>query len=214
MSAANSTLREDYFSHEQSLADLDVHSKVIARIESERMKADMTTQETNTLIYESEQFNIPDLWHTASLSRRKVLELREKVFGTGGRRLPPGVKGAHGRFNRLQWALDGQETLVDWMGRTESEVKEEGLIGDVSVETPAEEEEELVKHASIKPMWLLRFFNSWRVRWGWGNEKTTQEREMGMTETPKGTPELESPASERDLTAGMNPRSGTSTTPS
>lgn len=46
--------------------------------------------------------------------------------GTGsGRVLPEGVRGAHGKFNRLQQRLDGHEVVVDWLGRTESEVEEE-----------------------------------------------------------------------------------------
>lgn len=84
------------------------------------------------------------------MSRQKVLEMRHKVFGvhkvfdasetqgdssskkkkgkkvTGsGRVLPQGVRGAHGKFNRLQQRLDGREVVVDWLGRTESDVEEE-----------------------------------------------------------------------------------------
>lgn len=106
-----------------------------------------------------------DLWHIATPPRQKVLELREKVFGTGGRRLPPGVHGAHGRFNRLQWTLDGQERLVDYLGRTESEAEEESSVDPNSMFTMPPEED-LVEHPGIKPMWLLRFFTSWGARWG------------------------------------------------
>ena len=111
---------------------------------------------------------MPDLWHTATPPRQKVLELREKMFGTGGRRLPPGVHGAHGRFSRLQWTLDGQARLVDYLGRTESEAEEESSVdpNSVFIVPPEEEEEDLVEHPGIKPMWLLRFFTSWGARWG------------------------------------------------
>jgi hypothetical protein len=77
------------------------------------------------------------------------------------------VHGAHGRFNRLQWTLDGQARLVDYLGRTESEAEEESSVDPNSVFiVPPEEEEDLVEHPGIKPMWLLRFFTSWGARWG------------------------------------------------
>ena len=51
---------------------------------------------------------------------------KSKTTGTGsGRVLPEGVRGAHGKFNRLQQRLDGREVVVDWLGRTESEDEEE-----------------------------------------------------------------------------------------
>jgi len=76
------------------------------------------------------------------------------------------VHGAHGRFNRLQWTLDGRERLVDVLGRTESEVEEEeGLEAMGIAEHVDEEEEDVVENPRIKPMWLLRFFTSWGTRW-------------------------------------------------
>ena len=86
----------------------------------------------------------------------------------GGRRLPPGAHGAHGRFNRLQWTLDDRERLVDYLGRTEEEAAEENLVDPHSlfIIPPEEEEEDVVEHPGIKPMWLLRFFTSWGARWG------------------------------------------------
>ena len=90
-------------------------------------------QDTNILVYEAEQFRVDDLLQMTNPPREKVLQLREKVFGTGGRRLRPGVHGAHGRFNRLQWTLDGKGRLVDYMGRTESEAEEEAAVAAVVV---------------------------------------------------------------------------------
>lgn len=134
------------------------------------------TQERNTLLYESQQFRVHELWRMASPSRQKVLDLREKVFGTGGRRLPPGVKGAHGRFNRVQWTLDGNERLVDVMGRTESEVEEEDrLVANGIAEQTEEDEEDVVEHPGIKPMWLLRFFTSWGDKWSVKKEELPKE---------------------------------------
>jgi hypothetical protein len=54
---------------------------------------------------------------------------REGGQGQGpGRKLPEGVHGAHGSFNRLQWRLDGRGVLVDELGRTESEAEEEERV--------------------------------------------------------------------------------------
>lgn len=168
LSDTNALLREDYQNHLPFISSLDEHTRVISDIDAENARADKTSQATHTLRYESEQFQVPDLWHTATLPRQKVLELREKVFGSGGRRLPPGVHGVHGRFNRLQWTLDGQERLVDYLGRTDSEAEEESIVDphSVFILPPEEEEEDLVEHPGIKPMWLLRFFTSWGARWG------------------------------------------------
>jgi hypothetical protein len=165
LTETNTHLREDYQAHVPFLSDLEARTKVMSDIDAENARADKTSQATHTLRYESEQFSVPDLWHTATPPRQKVLALREKVFGTGGRRLPLGVHGAHGRFNRLQWTLDGRERLVDYLGRTESEAEEESVVDpDEMFNPPPEEDEDVVEHPGIKPMWLLRFFTSWGAR--------------------------------------------------
>ena len=158
------------------LSEVDTRAQIIADVEAERVTAETMTQERNTLLYESQQFRVHELWRMASPSRQKVLDLREKVFGTGGRRLPPGVKGAHGRFNRVQWTLDGNERLVDVMGRTESEVEEEDrLVANGIAEQTEEDEEDVVEHPGIKPMWLLRFFTSWGDKWSVKKEEPPKE---------------------------------------
>lgn len=158
------------------LSEVDTRAQIIADVEAERVRAETMTQERNTLLYESQQFRVHELWRMASPSRQKVLDLREKVFGTGGRRLPPGVKGAHGRFNRVQWTLDGNERLVDVMGRTESEVEEEDrLVANGIAEQTEEDEEDVVEHPGIKPMWLLRFFTSWGDKWSVKKEELPKE---------------------------------------
>ena len=189
MSNTNASLREDHHSHQQALSELVARTQVIAQIEAERVKAETTTQEFKTLRYESEQFRVDELWHMASLPRQKVLDLREKVFGTGGRRLPTGVRGAHGRFNRLQWTLDGGERLVDLMGRTESEAEEEAVLEAREISMRVEEEEEdVVKHPGIKPMWLLRFFTSWGARWSAKKEEPAKESSEPVQDPPKDAP--------------------------
>lgn len=177
----NTLLREDYQSHLPFLSDLEARTQVISNIDAENAKADKTSQATHTLRYEAEQFSIPDLWHTATPSRQKVLAFREKVFGTGGRRLPQGVHGAHGRFNRLQWTLDERERLVDHLGRTESEAEEEES-GVQFMGLQEEDEEDVVEHSGIKPMWLLRFFTSWGARWGAAAAQPEEDADKGSAE--------------------------------
>jgi hypothetical protein len=186
LSTTNASLREDYHSHQQALSDIMARTQVIAQIEAERVKAEMITQERKTLRYESEQFRVDELWHMASPPRQQVLDLREKVFGTGGRRLPTGVRGAHGRFNRLQWTLDGGERLVDLMGRTESEAEEEAGLETRGISMRVkEEEEDVVEHPGIKPMWLLRFFTSWGARWSAKKEEPAKEPSEPPQDQPK-----------------------------
>ncbi|KAJ7781220.1 hypothetical protein B0H16DRAFT_1671552 [Mycena metata] len=167
LSQTNAQLREDYQTHMRALAQVEQQTRAIADIDVEASKADKISQAQNTISYETQQFLVRDLWHIASPPRHATFALRDKVFGMGGRRLPPGKHGAHGRFNRLQWTLDGQERLVDHLGRTESEAEEESALDMEGFHLPpTEDEEEVVKHPSIRPMWLLRFFTSWGAKWG------------------------------------------------
>lgn len=168
LSTTSSLLREDYEAHHEFIASLDPAS-VLSDINGEYKKAEEFSQQTKTLVYESEQFNIPDLWQPVNHSRQQVFEFRDKVSGTGGRRLPHGVRGAHGQFNRLQWSLDGKPRLVDVYGRTQKEVEEEARAdprAQFSLPVTEEDEEDVVEHSSIKPMWLLRLFTRWGARWG------------------------------------------------
>jgi len=187
LSTTNTRLREDYHAHQPLISEIDNHTRVIADLEAQRAQT-VALQETNTLLYESAQFRLPELWRAVSPPRRRVLDLRDKAFGTGGRRLPTSVHGAHGRFNRLQWTLDGRERLVDWMGRTESEGEEEDKVdvADVVVPREEDEEEDVVEHPGIKPMWLLRFFNTWGARWGGLAATKKQEDEKATPAPAKG----------------------------
>ena len=145
--------------HLDAVRELGARSGVFSELDSENVKVDERLQATNALRYETEQVVLSELWHTASQSRHKVFEVRDKVFGTDRRRLARGMHGAHGKFNRVQWTVDGQKRLVDAVGRTESEAEEERKIVE---ESEAESEaDEVVEHPGIKPMWLLRFFTSW-----------------------------------------------------
>jgi len=181
---------------------------VLQDIESAKVKADGMTQETNALAYEFEQFHLEDLWHMASVPRAKVFAMREQVFGTG-RRLGQGVHGAHGHFNRVQWRVDGTEVLVDALGRTESEVEEErGLPGAHPILEEAEEGD-VVEHPSLRPTWLLRFFNYWGSRWG--TASSAVEKKDGVETTGEGqsvsvVDEAESSSVERNPVTPRKPR--------
>lgn len=199
LSETNSTLRDEYQEHNQKLSPFLSRGGVISEVESIRLKANSMTQETKALQYESGQFRPEYLWRIAEPARRKTLELREKIFGTG-RRLPQGVSGAHGQFNRLQWTLDGEGRLVDSYGRDESEVEEEAALGDL-VEflegVEEEDEEDVVQHPGLKPTWLLKFFTSWGARWGAGaailKKHDDTQIASAAPQIDLGTPRVQSP---------------------
>ncbi|TBU49553.1 hypothetical protein BD309DRAFT_947112 [Dichomitus squalens] len=166
LAAQNAKLHADHEGARGKLAELDARAGELQRLEALRTEAEALTQETNALAYESAQFLVEDLWHMAVQPRQRVLALREKVFGTG-RRLPQGVRGAHGPFNRVQWRLDGEQRLVDRLGRTENEAEEEEEFPVLpGMDMESEEEGDAVEHPSLKPTWLLRFFNYWGGRLG------------------------------------------------
>ncbi|KAF8076409.1 hypothetical protein FPV67DRAFT_1604951 [Lyophyllum atratum] len=160
LSNTNSLLREDYQSHLPFLSNLEAHAQVISRIDAANAKADKTSQATHTL-----------------------------HFRNGWAASPTGVHGAHGPFNRLQWTPDGRERLVDHLGRTESDAEEEEP-GIPYLGTQQEDEEDVVEHPGIKPMWLLRFFTSWGARWG-APAAVTQPKEdgAGKATIPETTPQ-------------------------
>ncbi|KAH7914333.1 hypothetical protein BJ138DRAFT_1144062 [Hygrophoropsis aurantiaca] len=187
LSFTNASLRSDYHTHQPLLSSLEMHTELVQQIEAAREEADSMTQQVQALIYESNQFRIDELWRTAIPPRQKVLELREKVFGMGGRRL---IRGA-----RVQWTLDGQERIVDAWGRTESEAEEEKRAGAGIVEEDEEDEEieeaAAVEHTAMKPMWLLRFFTSWSARWGWSAVKSADAAVTAPSESGVDHPETD-----------------------
>ncbi|KAH9938141.1 uncharacterized protein B0H18DRAFT_1099992 [Fomitopsis serialis] len=172
LSRTNTHLRTDHERARPGLAELRERAGLLHQVEAARARADVLTQETQALAYESAQYLVEDLWHMAVQPRRRVFALREKTFGTG-RKHPQGVRGAHGRFNRVQWTLDGRERLVDALGRTESEAEEEeGLPGADAIDMEESEDEvDAVQHQSLRPTWLLNFFNYWGSKWGAAGQK-------------------------------------------
>lgn len=182
LSSSNSSLLREYNSKQVVIDTLQARAGVLQDIEAARAHADAMTQETNALAYESAQFLVDDLWHMAASPRQKALAIRERVFGTG-RRLPQGVRGAHGRFNRMQWALDGSTRLVDVHGRTESEAEAEAELPWIRPTYRDEDEGDVVEHANLKPTWLLRFFNYWGSRWGIPKTHAKEKEEGREDET-------------------------------
>ena len=164
LSQINAYLREDYEAHQPELASAESRVKIIAEIEGARDKAYTMLQDTHALSYEAAQFHVAGLWHSVASQRQKVFEMRSRVFDTGRR--APGA----GKFNRVLWTLDGQETHVDWAGRTEEEVMEEHGLNDMQLleEEEEEEREEREREAAPKPppSWLLKMIASWGNRWG------------------------------------------------
>jgi hypothetical protein len=62
------------------------------------------------------------------------------------------------------------------MEKTESEVEEEDrLVANGIAERAEEDEEDVVEHPGIKPMWLLRFFTSWGDKWSVKKEEPLKE---------------------------------------
>ena len=185
LSAQNARLHADHEGARGALSALDVRAGELQRLEALRTDAEGLTQETHALAYESAQFLVEDLWHMAAQPRQRVLALRETVFGTG-RRLPQGVRGAHGPFSRVQWTLDGEGRLVDRMGRTESEAEEEEDLPHLpGMEMETEEEADAVEHQNLKPTWLLRFFNYWGGRLG-----------LSRTQEPPAPPDAQAKSAE------------------
>ncbi|KAF7790804.1 hypothetical protein EIP86_001761 [Pleurotus ostreatoroseus] len=193
LSSSNSVLHQDYIDNQHTIEEVKARAGILQDIEEARTRADAMTQETNALAYESAQFLVDDLWHMAAAPRRKVLDMRERVFGSG-KRLPQGVRGAHGHFNREQWTLGGQDRLVDSLGRTESEAEEEyGLPGALLPEP--EDDTEVVEYANFKPTWLLRMFNYWGSKWRTSgsvpNKEKTEDKHEGherrTSDTSTGT---------------------------
>jgi len=164
LSQINAYLREDYEAHQPELTSAESRVKIIAEIEGARDKAYTMLQDTHALSYGAAQFHVPGLWHSVASQRQKVFEMRSRVFDTG-RRAPGAAK-----FNRVLWTLDGQETHVDWAGRTEEEVMEEHGLNDMQLleEEEEEEREERKREAAPKPppSWLLKMIASWGNRWG------------------------------------------------
>jgi len=186
LSQMNAYLREDYEAHQADLANAESRVKIIAEIEAARDKAYTMLQDTHALSYEAAQFHVPGLWHAVAPQRQKVFEMRSRVFDTGRR------TGA-GRFNRVLWTLDGQETHVDWAGRTEEEVVDEHGLHDMQLlEEEEEEREEREREAAVPkppPSWLLKMIASWGNRWGAGRKKVddTATKSPPIVDGDRGT---------------------------
>ena len=107
-------------------------------IEQALASAETTGAETDALRYETNFFDVASLWRMAQAPRLRVFAIRDRVFSVRGRRRVGAFDHApdgHGRFNRLQPRLDGRTRLVDYLGRTESDVEEESeLPEDVHME--------------------------------------------------------------------------------
>jgi len=55
---------------------------------------------------------------------------------------------------------------------------------------PTDDEEEVVKHPAMRPMWLLRFFTSWGAKWG-ANQPDADAKAKASSESSSETSESE-----------------------
>ena len=60
---------------EALVAELRERTGILHQVEAARARADVLTQETQALAYESAQYLVEDLWHMAVQPRRRVLAL-------------------------------------------------------------------------------------------------------------------------------------------
>lgn len=185
-SDTNEVLRKYHEDHAELIQDLAGKSQIVADIEEAVSQAESAAAETDALLYEANFLDVHTLWRMAQGPRRRVFAIRDRVFGVRstsasglgdarGKRYPAA---SHGRFNRVQRCLDGSERLVDFLGRTESEVEEESALPEImpdgadgADEEEDEEEaverhlraEEVVEEAQVKALstWLLTLFTKW-----------------------------------------------------
>jgi len=169
LATSNEALQQDYNNHHEFLSNLSSHPESLQRVEAARAAAYANRQQVAALEYEAGQFRRQDLWEAAIAPRAKVLELRNKVFGSD-------AVGSRKRRG-MQWTLGGETREVDAWGRTDSEEEEERRagagLGDLRVlredtEDEMSEAEGEDEHTAVltQPMWLLKFLTSWTARLG------------------------------------------------
>ncbi|KIY65858.1 hypothetical protein CYLTODRAFT_378722 [Cylindrobasidium torrendii FP15055 ss-10] len=109
---------------------------VLGVLDTERVRGAKMMQGVNTLWYEAEQMGMRDAWTAAVEGRRKVVEVRGKVFGTRAGATPSDPRADQVRRRKWkgearQWRVNGEDVMVDRYGRTESEAEEEGRLEDI-----------------------------------------------------------------------------------
>ncbi len=165
---SNNLLRQGLHKREQRVRDLSDKSEITKEVDKTRHDANKVARDSDAMEYESMGFNVRRLWQQAAVPRHRVFEIRKRVSGAriasfaDASRSHPVV---HGRFNRIQTALDGTERLVDWMGRTEEEVAEEA---DLPETMPMEDElsedgtaQLVARRLGPTNGWFLELFTKW-----------------------------------------------------
>ncbi|TDL29498.1 hypothetical protein BD410DRAFT_833795 [Rickenella mellea] len=157
-STSNEALRKEYQSYLPKFDEASTRAQVTHEIDEALRKADGITRDTNALAYEALGFDTSRLWQMAQIPRQRVFAIRERVSGTSTRKNPF----VHGRYNRVQRTMDRQERLVDWMGRTESEVEDESSLPRIMPDDHAEiVGEPTVAVPKGADGWFLAFFTRW-----------------------------------------------------
>ncbi|KAH8118294.1 hypothetical protein DFH11DRAFT_1723223 [Phellopilus nigrolimitatus] len=170
-SSSNETLRTYQEDNVGLLEELVAKCQIASDIEEAVSAADSAFVDTKALLYEANFLDVHNLWRMAQGPRHRVFAIRDRVFGARGRRYSAE---SHGRFNRVQRTLDGRERLVDFLGRTESEVEEESELPEdahLEGEGDSEDEGEDGGHArglsdeegqlQALSSWLLALFTKW-----------------------------------------------------
>ncbi|KAL5530150.1 hypothetical protein ACEPAF_6407 [Sanghuangporus sanghuang] len=204
-SSSNEMLMKCHEEHAAILKELEEKCQIAANIEENVSVADSISADTEALMYEASFLDTAGLWRMAQAPRLRVFTIRDRIFGVRSRRrfgLPGDSRDriqTHGRFNRVQKRIDGRERLVDILGRTESDVEEEGeLPENVHFESEEDSEEEAdmhghpetetVQEGRFQAMsdWLLTLFTKWgRVSGVRGAEPLTSTEATSDTIQPK-----------------------------
>lgn len=80
------------------------------------------------LSYQVEQLDVHPLWRNVRQQRIRTSAVRQTIFGTPPE-MRPHSSAASRPYFRVQNTLNsGEQRLVDWLGRTESEAEEEAAI--------------------------------------------------------------------------------------
>ncbi|KAI5124996.1 hypothetical protein M0805_007420 [Coniferiporia weirii] len=173
-STSNADLLRYNGEHGDLIRELTAECDIAADIEEAVSTADSAHADTDALLYEANFLDVHSLWRMAQGPRLRIFAIRDRVFGTRGRRREPDdATDDDGRFNRVQRRLDGSERLVDYLGRTESDAEEEdGLPEDEHPEGEGDSENEEegkwengenTEESQLQALsnWLLTLFTKW-----------------------------------------------------
>lgn len=80
------------------------------------------------LSYQVERLDVYPLWKNVRQQRSKTNAVRQSIFGTPLKTRPDSFAASRPYFRVQNTLNSGEQRLVDWLGRTESEAEEEMAI--------------------------------------------------------------------------------------